>query len=80
MSPASAAAIPTYLLQSILVTLFCCIPLGIVSIVYSTQVNSKLAAGDVAGAQTASANAKRWAIIAFVAGLLTIGYWGIRRF
>jgi hypothetical protein len=69
-SGAAAAAIPTYLLQSILVTIFCCLPLGIVSIIYSTQVNSKLAAGDVAGAQAASGNAKRWALIALVAGLI----------
>jgi Interferon-induced transmembrane protein/zinc-ribbon domain len=63
--------VPNYLTQSILVTLCCCLPLGIVAIVYSTQVNSKLAMGDVAGAVIASNNAKMWAWIAFGLGILS---------
>lgn len=62
--------IPNYLAQSILVTLLCCWPFGIPAIVYSTQVNSKLNAGDVAGAMKASDNAKTWAWVAFGGGLL----------
>src|SRR5262245_2690227 len=57
-SPQFAREIPNYLVQSILVTLFCCLPLGIVSIVFAAQVNSKVAAGDYAGAQKASDQAK----------------------
>ena len=34
--------IPNYLVQAILVTIFCCLPFGIVSIVYAAQVNGKL--------------------------------------
>jgi hypothetical protein len=47
---------------------FCCLPLGIASIVFSAQVNSKYAAGDVAGAQEASDKARKfaiWSVIAF---------------
>lgn len=76
---ASVAAIPTYLVQSILVTLFCCLPFGIVSIVYATQVSSKLASGDIAGAQLASSNAKRWAWISFAAGLFAIAFFFVTR-
>lgn len=47
---------------AILSTLFCCLPLGIVSIVFSTQVNSKWAMGDVAGARDASEKAKKFAL------------------
>lgn len=36
---------PTYLAPAILTTIFCCLPFGIVSIVYAAQVNGKLAAG-----------------------------------
>ncbi|MBV8517518.1 MAG: CD225/dispanin family protein [Acidobacteria bacterium] len=61
--------IPNYLVQSILVTLCCCLPAGIVAIVFSAQVNSKLAAGDVAGAKAASQNAKTWAWVAFGVGV-----------
>lgn len=32
--------IPNYLVQSILVTLLCCVPLGVPAIVYSSMVNS----------------------------------------
>ena len=43
--------IPNHLVWSILSTLFCCLPLGIVSIVYASQVDGKRAAGDIAGAR-----------------------------
>src|SRR4051794_19109749 len=51
-----------YLVWAILSTVFCCLPLGIVSIVYAAQVNSKWAMGDVAGAQESSRKAKQFAI------------------
>jgi hypothetical protein len=70
---ARSASVPNYLVQAILVTIFCCLPLGIVSIVYSSQVNSKLAAGDVEGAIMASSNARKWAWIALIAGIVSIG-------
>jgi hypothetical protein len=60
------------MVQSILVTLFCCLIGGIIAIVYSAQVNSKLAAGDYEGAVQASENAKRWCWISFGVGLVVI--------
>jgi hypothetical protein len=68
---AAPPPIPNYLVGSILATLCCCLPFGIVALVFAAQVNSKLAAGDVAAAQQASKNAKTWMWIAIVAGLLT---------
>src|SRR5687767_5164983 len=62
--------IPNYLVQSILVTLCCCLPGGIVAIVYAAQVNSKLSAGDISGARQASDNAKMWCWISFGVGLV----------
>ena len=62
--------IPNYLAQAILVTIFCCLPFGIVSIVYAAQVNGKLAVGDINGARDASKNAKMWAWIAFGIGIV----------
>ena len=52
--------VPNYLVQAILVTAFCCMPFGIVSIVYAAHVNGKLQAGDYAGALAASRSAKTW--------------------
>jgi ABC-type Fe3+ transport system permease subunit len=61
---------PNYLVFAILTTFFCCQILGIVSIIYAAQVNSRWNAGDVAGANDASRNAKLWAWVAFGSGLL----------
>jgi predicted secreted protein len=58
-----------YLVWSILSTLFCCLPLGIASIVYAAQVNSKWTAGDVAGAHESSQKAKKFATWSAVAGV-----------
>ena len=66
----AAARIPNYLWQSIVVTLCCCIPFGIVAIVYSAQVNSKLIVGDAAGAQESANKAKMWCWIGFGLGLV----------
>jgi hypothetical protein len=63
--------VPNYLIHSIVTTLCCCLPFGVVALVYSAQVNSKLAAGDVAGAQASSKSAKTWAIVAFISGILS---------
>lgn len=68
--PPAGPPVPNYLVQSILVTLCCCLPFGIVSIVYAAQVNSKLAAGDHAGAVAASQSAKTWCWVSFGVGLV----------
>jgi hypothetical protein len=69
--PAGGAAnIPNYLIPAILATLFCCLPIGVVSIIFATQVNSKQAAGDVAGAMEASKKAKMFLFIAVGGGIL----------
>lgn len=70
--------LPNYLVQSILVTLFCCLPFGVVGIVYAAQVNAKLQVGDVAGAQEASRKAKNWSIAGFFVGFLVmLGYFAL---
>ncbi len=68
--PAPQPQIQNYLIPAIVVTLCCCLPGGIVAIVYAAQVNTKLQAGDIAGAQLASNNAKLWCIISAGAGLV----------
>ncbi|WUI02964.1 CD225/dispanin family protein [Spirillospora sp. NBC_00431] len=67
---AGGAPPPNYLVWAILSTILCCVPAGIVSIVFATKVNSKWQAGDQAGALKASNNAKTWAIVAAVLGVI----------
>lgn len=58
-----------WLAESILVTIFCCLPFGIVGIVNASQVNSKYFAGDYIGAERASNEAGKWTKIGFFVGL-----------
>jgi hypothetical protein len=71
-SPLASAEIATYLLPAILCTLFCCMPLGIPAIIFATQVNSKMAKGDLSGAQVASHHARTWCWISFGVGVLWV--------
>jgi hypothetical protein len=60
------------LVWAILTTVFCCLPLGIVSIVFAAQVNGKLAAGDVAGAMDSAKKAKTWAMASAGVGVVLV--------
>lgn len=63
---------PNYLVWAILSTIFCCLPLGVASIVFAARVNDKYHQGDVAGAQEASRKAKKFAIASAVVGLVLV--------
>ena len=58
-----------WLVESILVTIFCCLPFGIVAIIKAAEVNSKVAAGDYTGAQQSSLDAAKWTKIGFFSSL-----------
>ena len=69
--PAAGGTVPNYLVQSI-ISIFCCWPLAIPAIIFAVQVNSKLTAGDYAGAVEASKKAKMFSTIAIGIGLVLI--------
>lgn len=62
----------SWLTESILVTLLCCLPFGIAGIVNASKVESRYHAGDVDGAYRASAEAKKWTTIGFWLGIAAI--------
>lgn len=64
---AAPATVPNYLIPAIL-SLFCCWPLAIVAIIFAAQVNGKVAAGDIQGAEDASKKAKLFSFIAIGLG------------
>ena len=61
-----------WLVESILITIFCCLPFGIVAIINAANVNSRLALGDYAGAQEASVNAGKWVKYGLIGGVLQV--------
>lgn len=60
----------TYLAESILVTLFCCLPFGIAGIVHASKVDSLYQAGSYKEAKEASQKAAQWATVGFWVGLV----------
>lgn len=62
----------TWLVESILVTIFCCQILGIISIIYAAGVESKFYRGDVAGAESSSRTAKTLVLVSVACGVITI--------
>lgn len=62
----------TWFLESILVTIFCCLPLGIVGIIKANKVKKLTAAGTMDEAILASADAKKWVIITAISGIVII--------
>ncbi len=69
--------IPNYLAPAILSTICCCLPFGIVAIVFAAQVNTKLQAGDTRGAMEASQKARGWCWAAFLSGLVLTILWPV---
>jgi len=62
--------IESHLFKAIITTACCCIPIGIVAIIYAVQVGFKLRANDIEGAINASDKANRWSNIAIYVGIL----------
>lgn len=60
---------PTYLAWSIIATLLCCLPFGIVAIVYASKVSGLWAQGRYDEAQRASNTAKNWVIASALTGV-----------
>ena len=58
------------LVWGILVTVFCCLPLGIVSIVKATQVSGLWGQGRYAEAQKSADDAKKFAMWGAIAGVI----------
>ena len=68
----SGPPIPNYLWQSIVATLLCCMPFGVVAIVFAAKVDGLVARGDIAGANAASKSAKTWLTAAIITGLVVV--------
>ncbi|MCK9159696.1 MAG: CD225/dispanin family protein [Bacteroidaceae bacterium] len=59
----------TWLAESILATIFCCLPFGIVGIVYAAKVSSTFNEKNYSEAEKTSKQAGQWTKIAFITGI-----------
>lgn len=72
---------PSYLALAIISTVLCCLPAGIVSIVYATKVNDAYLNENYQAALNASKNAKTWGIVSVVVqlaiGIIIFAIYGV---
>lgn len=61
---------PTNLAWAIISTVLCCIPTGIVAIIYALKVSNKYREGDIEGAKRASETGAWWCIATIILGIL----------
>ena len=66
-----AVTVPSHLIKAILSTCLCFVPLGIVAIVFASQVNVRLEYGDQAGAIKASKQANFYGNLSISLGILS---------
>ena len=62
----------SWMVESILVLIFCCLPFGIVGVVYASKVDGLYHSGRYAEAEQASRDAGKWTKIGFFLGLAVI--------
>ena len=56
--------------MAVLTTVFCCLPLGIVGIIYASKVDNLYYAGDYAGAVAAAKSARTWCLIGAIGSIV----------
>lgn len=61
---------PTNLVWAIISTVLCCLPTGIVAIIYALKVSNKYREGDIEGAKRASETGAWWCIATIILGLI----------
>ena len=77
VSPSGVVKPKDYLVESILVTLFCCMVFGILGIVYSVQANSAFSSGNITAANEFSAKAKQWVTYGFWCGIAVVAIYAL---
>jgi hypothetical protein len=58
------------IVASVVSLLACCIPHGLISLIFALQVDKKAAAGDIAGATKSAKQARMWALISIILAIV----------
>ena len=66
----SGTVIESHMLKAVLCTIFCCVPSGIIAMIYAARVISLKEEGDYHGALKASRQASSWCSFSFAIGLV----------
>lgn len=61
---------PSHLALSIIATILCCLPLGVVGIVYAAKVDANYSDGKYEEAMRNSESAKNWSFASIICGLV----------
>jgi hypothetical protein len=72
VNPVAEAPPKNWLIESILVTLFCCLPLGIVGIIHATKVDTLWNSGQREEAYKSSREAGKWTKLGAILGVIGI--------
>ncbi len=66
--------VSNHLVSAILTTLFCCLPFGIVSLIYASRVDLLLSFNKIDDAKTASRKALQWVVVGIVSAF---AFWAL---
>ena len=72
--PPFAPIIENHIVLAVLTTIFCCMPFGIISLIYSIQVFISQNSGNIAMAQMSADKALYWGKLALWCGLAIYGF------
>ena len=62
-TPPAGNSLVLAIIATVVSVILCCLPHGVISLIFALQVDNKAKAGDVVGAINAAKQAKMWAII-----------------
>ncbi len=70
-APSATGPLVFSIISTLVSFLFCCIPIGVVGIIYAAQINGKVAQGDLEGARRCASTANIWSGVSL--GLGAVG-------
>ena len=72
MPPVAEVRPKNWLVESILVTIFCCLPFGIIGIIHATKVDTLWTTGQYDAAHKSSREAAKWVKLGAIGGFIVI--------